>query len=86
MAGPGALTAMVLLGGKMAGDWPALILLMGVLALVLAVTLMVFVASHRLEKFMGVQGQLVAGRLLGVLLAALAVQYVADGVMTFIRS
>ena len=86
MAGPGALTAMVLLGGKMRGDPLALTLLMGVLALVLAVTLMVFIASHRLEKFLGVQGQLVAGRLLGVLLAALAVQYVADGVMLFVRA
>lgn len=81
MAGPGAITAMVLLGGKMEGDWPALLLLMAVLALVLAIAFTVFVASHQLEKLMGVHGQLVAGRLLGVLLAALAVQYVADGVL-----
>jgi multiple antibiotic resistance protein len=85
MAGPGAITAMVLLGGKMDGNWLALALLMVVLAAVLAIALTVFVASHRLERLMGVQGQLVAGRLLGVLLAALAVQYVADGVLTLAR-
>lgn len=86
LAGPGAISAMVLLAGRMDGNWLGIILLLGVLALVLGVALTVFVASHWLERFLGAQGQAVAGRLLGVLLAALAVQYVADGVMAFIRA
>ena len=35
----------------------------------------------RLERLLGTQGEAILGRLLGVLLAALAVQYVADGII-----
>jgi multiple antibiotic resistance protein len=81
MAGPGAITAMVLLAGRMNGDPVGLALLIGILALVLAACSLVFVLSSQLERLLGVQGQVVLGRLLGVLLAALSVQYVADGIL-----
>ena len=81
MAGPGAITAMVLLAERMDGNWLGLVFLITVLAAVLAITLAVFMASERLNRLMGAQAQVVMGRLLGVLLAALSVQYVADGVM-----
>jgi multiple antibiotic resistance protein len=41
---------------------------------------LVFLSAARLERLLGRQGEALLGRLLGVLLAALAVQYVADGV------
>jgi len=85
MAGPGALTAAILLGGKASGDWRLLGLFAGVMALVLLLCLAVFLLSGPIERFLGERGQNVLGRLLGVLLAALAVQYVADGVQTFVR-
>ena len=81
MAGPGAITAMVLLAERMDGNVPGFVLLIAVIAVVLAITLLVFLGSERLDRLMGAQAQVVMGRLLGVLLAALAVQYVADGVM-----
>jgi multiple antibiotic resistance protein len=81
MAGPGAITAMVLLAGRMDGNWLGLALLIVVMAAVLAIALAVFLASQQLNRMMGVQGQVVMGRLLGVLLAALSVQYVADGIL-----
>ncbi|MGH6828600.1 MAG: MarC family protein [Rhizomicrobium sp.] len=81
MAGPGAITAMVLLAGEMSGKSLGLALLIVAMALILVVAYLVFVASSYLERLLGVQGQAVFGRLLGVLLAALAVQYVADGVL-----
>jgi multiple antibiotic resistance protein len=81
MAGPGAITAMVLLAERMDGNVLGFALLIAVIAVVLAITLLVFLASERLDRLMGAQAQVVMGRLLGVLLAALAVQYVADGVM-----
>ncbi len=81
MAGPGAITAMVLLAGRMNGDWRGLTLLLLILAAILAGCVLLFRLSSQLERLLGLRGQSVLGRLLGVLLAALAVQYVADGVL-----
>ena len=83
MAGPGALTAAVLLGGQAGGDWLLRGLFAGVIAIVLVLCLCVFLLSGPIERLMGERAQNVLGRLLGVLLAALAVQYVADGVAAF---
>jgi multiple antibiotic resistance protein len=80
MAGPGAITAMVLLAGRLgysAMGLAALILIMGVMMLT---SYLVFLSAARLERLLGPQGEALLGRLLGVLLAALAVQYVADGI------
>ncbi|MBW8708411.1 MAG: MarC family protein [Alphaproteobacteria bacterium] len=82
MAGPGAITAMVLLAGRMNGDWRRMVFLIVILAIILASCVLIFRVSSRLERLLGAQGQMVFGRLLGVLLAALAVQYVADGILT----
>ena len=82
MAGPGAITAMVLLAGQTSGDMLGLAELVGAMAAMLGVCYGVFVSSTYLERLLGVQGQAVFGRLLGVLLAALAVQYVADGILS----
>jgi len=81
MAGPGAITACVLLAGKVAGQWIGLAELIGIIALMLALSYLIFVTSGLLGRVMGPRGLNVFGRLLGVLLAALAVQYVADGVL-----
>ena len=81
MAGPGAITAMVLLAGRMNGNMVGLALLIGIMGIMMAASFAVFLASERLERLLGVQGEMVLGRLLGVLLAALAVQYVADGIL-----
>jgi multiple antibiotic resistance protein len=86
MAGPGAITAMVLLAGRMSGNVMGFALLIAIMALMLAVSYLVFFTSSYLERLLGAQGQAVFGRLLGVLLAALAVQYVADGVLTLGKS
>jgi multiple antibiotic resistance protein len=79
MAGPGAITATVLLAGRSDGDSLRLFLLLVVITLVLVLCVAVFVLSARIGKLLGVTGNIVLSRLLGVLLAALAVQYVIDG-------
>ena len=86
MAGPGAITAMVLLAGRSSGDPLGLAELIGAMAAMLGVCYLIFFFSSYLERFLGAQGQAVLGRLLGVLLAALAVQYVADGVLSLGKS
>ena len=86
MAGPGAITAMVLLAGRTGGNMLGLALLIGAMAAMLGVCYVIFLSSSHLERLLGVQGQAVFGRLLGVLLAALAVQYVADGVLALSKN
>jgi multiple antibiotic resistance protein len=80
MAGPGAITATVLLSGRAGGDPVRLASLLGVIALVFALCFVVFTLAARIAKLLGTTANSVLSRLLGVLLAALAVQYVIDGV------
>jgi multiple antibiotic resistance protein len=80
MAGPGAITATVLLAGRAGSDPMRLALLIAIIGTIMAACLIVFVAASRIERLMGVTGNIVLSRLLGVLLAALAVQFVIDGV------
>lgn len=79
MAGPGAITATVLLAGRSDGDPLRLAVLLAVIAVVLALTLAVFTLAAPIARLMGISANIVLSRLLGVLLAALAVQYVIDG-------
>jgi len=80
MAGPGAITATLLLAGRTDGAPDRLALLLVVIALVLVICFMVFTLAARIARLIGITGNVVLSRLLGVLLAALAVQYVIDGV------
>lgn len=81
LAGPGAITATVLLAGQAATRPLAWALLLGVIVLVVAAaSLASFLLAERIGKLLGVTGNLVLTRLLGVILAALAEQYVIDGV------
>jgi multiple antibiotic resistance protein len=80
MAGPGAITASVLLAGR-AGDNPSrLAMLLGVVAVVLVLCFVAFTLAVRIATLLGTTANVVLSRLLGVLLAALAVQFVIDGV------
>ncbi|HET7083202.1 MAG TPA: MarC family protein [Rhizomicrobium sp.] len=80
MAGPGALTAMILLAGKLGREPVALAALIAIMGVMIVASYLVFLSATKLERLLGPQGEALLGRLLGVLLAALAVQYVADGV------
>jgi multiple antibiotic resistance protein len=80
MAGPGAITASVLLSGRSGGDPIKLGLLLAVIAAIMLLCFGVFLIATRLGKLLGSTASMVLSRLLGVLLAALAVQFVIDGV------
>ena len=80
IAGPGAIATMILLTGQTGGDLLALLLVHLVMFGVLTITLLMFLASGVLERALGAVGVNVVTRLLGMLLAALSVQFVVDGV------
>ncbi|HEY7242813.1 MAG TPA: MarC family protein [Xanthobacteraceae bacterium] len=80
MAGPGAITATLLLAGRGSGSTALLLMLLGVIIAVVTLCFAVYLSAVRLSRLLGTTANLVFSRLLGVILAALAVQYVIDGV------
>src|ERR1700683_214039 len=85
MARPGPITALVLLAGRTEGSSLLLALLIAVAALVPAACYLAFLSASRLGGILGVAAHNVLSRLLGVLLAALAVQYVVDGIRAVLK-
>ena len=80
IAGPGAITSVVLLMGS-AWDRPWLAAgVLGVIALALAATFTTLRLADQVMHLLGVTGRNVVGRVLGILLTALAVQFVLDGI------
>lgn len=79
IAGPGAMTTVILMASTFHG--PVLFMgMLGALVAVLALTLMSLLSAGRLVSFLGETGTNVISRIFGVVLAALAVQFVIDGV------
>jgi len=83
IAGPGAISATVLLSGSFPGVTGQAVLVAIILACLL-LTYVVFVLAERIDGVLGETGRSILTRLLGVILAALAVQFVADGVRALI--
>ena len=79
LAGPGALTSIMLLIGD-AADLGAQIRVLASLAAVMALALLTLLAATQVGRLLGVTGANVVTRVLGVVLAALATQFVIDGV------
>jgi multiple antibiotic resistance protein len=85
IAGPGAISATMLLSGS----YPSPLgqaAFVAILFACLAVTALVLALAHRVDHFLGETGRSILTRLLGVLLAALAVQFVADGIKALIAA
>jgi multiple antibiotic resistance protein len=79
IAGPGAITATLLLAGRTDSD-PALMgVLIAIIVAVAVICALAFLLATRVANLLGITGNVVLSRLLGVLLAALAVQFVIDG-------
>jgi multiple antibiotic resistance protein len=78
IAGPGSIASVMLLVSQNEGIDRALVIL-AALAAVLALTLAALLAAGPLMRLMGAKTEAVITRLLGVLLAALAAQFVIDG-------
>lgn len=79
IAGPGALTTMVLLMGQASGRPLVQLGIILVLAVVLALTLAALLAASRVVRMLGTTGVNAISRVLGILLAAVAIQLILDG-------
>lgn len=82
IAGPGAIASMILLVGQTEGAL-GFAALVAVLLAVMAINFAFFMASGLIERALGKTGINVITRLLGMLLAALAVQFILDGLRSF---
>lgn len=81
IVGPGAITTIILLAGQAEGvaDFAAIT---AVMALNMIIVFGFFLASTTIERILGKVGINVVTRVLGMLLAALAVQFILDGLRT----
>jgi multiple antibiotic resistance protein len=86
MAGPGAITAVILLAGRADGNIVYLTALLILIALGILSCFVVFSAAERVAHWLGVTGNVVLTRLRGVILAGLAVQFIIDGVLALLRA
>ncbi len=79
IAGPGGITTVLLMVSESGGDWLRTGLGLGILLLVMGLTLLALLAAASLTRLLGEIGLNVISRVLGVVLSALAVQYVLTG-------
>ncbi|MFC2966540.1 MarC family protein [Acidimangrovimonas pyrenivorans] len=82
IAGPGAMATMILLVGRSGHGWEGVVAVHLVMAAVVGCVFTLMLFAGPLERALGKTGTNVVTRLLGMLLAALSVQFVIDGLMT----
>jgi multiple antibiotic resistance protein len=80
IAGPGAIASVILLVGQSGPGWGGTFAVLGLMLGMILVTFAFLLASPPLERMLGRTGTIVITRLLGMLLAALSVQFVIDGI------
>ena len=80
LAGPGSMGATMLLMADAKGDLGHQATVVAALVAMLLLTLLALLSASKLQKMLGVTGMHVVGRVMGVLLSALAVQFILDGI------
>jgi MarC family membrane protein len=80
IAGPSALATVMLMVSRSPAQWLAWVV---ALTAAMTVATLVLLASYRLQRVLGERGMLAVERLMGLVLTALAVQMLLDGVRTF---
>ena len=83
LAGPGSIATMILLVGSYQGNVAGQVMVFGVLFGLLGLVLVSFFLGGLIERVLRRTGILVVTRLLGMLLAALSVQFVLDGIAAY---
>ena len=85
LTGPGTISAVIVLMGSTSGYTEKLMILVSIV-LTFAITLVIFHFSRRIHKLIGYNGMLVFTRLMGLFLAALAVDLFSTGALNIVRS
>lgn len=85
ISGPGAISATILIASSAPGPLGTIGLLLTI-ALLIGCCLLAFLLAGPLDRALGDTGRLVLTRLLGVLLSALSVQFIADGITTIVKT
>jgi len=80
IAGPGAIGAAILLTADAQGDRLRIAVVIAVMLGVLLLTFALMLVATQVQRILGVTGLHVVSRVVGVLLAALAVQFIFDGI------
>lgn len=80
LAGPGTMGAVILLIANARGQIEQQLMVILMLLVVMAISLALLMVAGKLQKFLGVTGLRVISRVFGVLLCALAVQFLFDGI------
>ena len=84
LAGPGALSLVIVLTQKYPiQDWALIILSV---AITLLITLWIFFQGSKIYRFIGETGSRALTRIMGLLVAAFAVQYILDGIAGWLAS
>ena len=80
IAGPGAMGAAILLMADQSGDPSGQAIVLAALLAILLATFIAFLLASKIQQLLGLTGMRVVTRVMGVLLAALAVQFIFDGI------
>jgi multiple antibiotic resistance protein len=80
LAGPGSIaTVVVLMGRARAGDWWQVVPVFGAILVTCAACFLTLAAASRIDKVLGRTGMSILSRVAGLLLAAIAIQFIFDG-------
>jgi multiple antibiotic resistance protein len=80
LAGPGSMSGAMLMMTSASGDWHGQAAVIGALLVVMVLTLVLLLAARELDHLIGLTAQKVVQRVFGILLAALAMQSIFNGV------
>ena len=80
IAGPGAMGAAILLMADQRGDPSGQAIVLTAMLAILLATFIAFLLASKIQQLLGLTGMHVITRIMGVLLAALAVQFIFDGI------
>ena len=86
IAGPGAITSVVLIMRDQAGHWDRQGTVIALLLIVLGLNMLALLLANRIMRVLGETGVNVVTRVLGIVLAAVAVQLIGDGIREFFQT
>ncbi|EAT12339.1 MarC family protein [Bermanella marisrubri] len=81
LAGPGAMGATILLMAKASSDVSHQAMVILAIFSIMAISLVLLLLAKNVQRFFGLTGMHVISRIFGVLLCALAVQFMIDGIL-----